>query len=183
VLNRLGVRAAPVNFPGRVFAHVPTPSGGPALLVDVFASLAPVLPSADPFAPTLASPEPQSDAGTGRAPPVRLHVVEITAGADVAQPAGAGALLLRATRNILASFQQLPHAPPGAHRDVSDADIAAASYGAVCARWVLTDDPASASHVAGQLAPFFPLDAEAIGERLCAFTGLRLWLTMAGSLQ
>lgn len=121
IARHLGVSASPVEFPGRVLAHVPSPPGFDDFLVDVYgADTQPIVSLRDDI-------------------PIRLMRLGIPPNnlLQYVSPCGASPMLLRAARNILSSFRMLPMA-----------QIAqSALYAAVCIHLLLTNEIPLVAHM------------------------------------
>jgi F-box protein 21 len=110
ISRRLGVAASPVNFPGRVIAHVSSPLPTVSdIYVDVFASdTHPIISVRDDI------PNMLRRAGV---PPAAM--------AGYLSPGRASRLLLRAAQNIL-------HSDPGSGEELLEVELEAANYAVAC---------------------------------------------------
>ncbi|KAJ7040436.1 YccV-like-domain-containing protein [Mycena alexandri] len=121
IARHLGVSASPVEFPGRVLAHVPSPPGFDDFLVDVYgADTKPVVSLRDDI--------PMMLMRLGIPPNNLLQYVS---------PCGASPMLLRAARNILSSFRMMPQGPIAQ----------SALYAAVCIHLLLTNEIPLVAHM------------------------------------
>ncbi|KAJ7361565.1 YccV-like-domain-containing protein [Mycena albidolilacea] len=119
--RHLGISASPVEFPARVLAHVPSPAGSDDFLVDVYASDTKAIVSLRDDVPVML---------TRLGIPVeQLH--------QYISPCGGAPMLLRAARNILASFRN----------DASRSTAQSAIYAAVCIHLLLTNDVQLVAHM------------------------------------
>lgn len=119
--RHLGISASPVEFPARVLAHVPSPAGSDDFLVDVYASDTKAIVSLRDDVPVMLTrlgiPVDQLD--------------------QYISPCGGAPMLLRAARNILASFRN----------DASRSTAQSAIYAAVCIHLLLTNDVQLVAHM------------------------------------
>ncbi|KAJ6503359.1 Hemimethylated DNA-binding protein YccV like-domain-containing protein [Mycena vitilis] len=119
--RQLGISASPVEFPARVLAHVACPPGADDFLVDVYgAGTQPIL-SIRTDIPTML---------------LRLGIPP-TDLSQYVSPCGASPMLLRAARNILASFRN----------DASRSTAQSAIYAAVCIHLLLANETHLAAHM------------------------------------
>ncbi|KAF7339324.1 F-box domain-containing protein [Mycena sanguinolenta] len=121
IARHLGISASPVEFPGRVLAHVSSPAGSDDFLVDVYASDTKAIVS-------LRNDVPRMLGRFGISPDHMFQYVS---------PCGASPMLLRAARNILASFRN----------DASRSTAQSAIYAAVCIHLLLTNATHMLSHL------------------------------------
>ncbi|KAJ6519994.1 YccV-like-domain-containing protein [Mycena sanguinolenta] len=121
IARHLGISASPVEFPARVLAHVPSPAGSDDFLVDVYASDTKAIVS-------LRNDVPRMLGRLGISPD---HLSQYVS------PCGASPMLLRAARNILASFRN------AASRSTAQSAI----YAAVCIHLLLTNATHMLSHL------------------------------------
>lgn len=107
VARRLGIQAAPANFPGVVQVHLQPPDGSAAKLLDMRGTAPPIAPSASPY--------------------VQLWPQGAVAPAEYSRAAAPGAMLTRASNNIQAFIQQEMAAREPLAPDVPDSAFYAAS--------------------------------------------------------
>ncbi|KAF8216042.1 hypothetical protein K438DRAFT_1799973 [Mycena galopus ATCC 62051] len=121
IARQLGISASPVEFPARVLAHVSSPAGSDDFLVDVYASDTKAIVS-------LRNDVPVMLMRFGIPPDDLLQYIS---------PCGASPMLLRAARNILASFRN----------DASRSTAQSAIYAAVCIHLLLTNEMQLVAHM------------------------------------
>ncbi|KAJ6575292.1 YccV-like-domain-containing protein [Mycena capillaripes] len=119
--RHLGVSASPVEFPTRVLAHVASPPGADDFLVDVFGAETQAIVSLRTDIPSML---------------LRLGIPPINISQYIS-PCGASPMLLRAARNILASFRN----------DASRSTAQSAIYAAVCIHILLTNETELVAHM------------------------------------
>lgn len=119
--RHLGVSASPVEFPARVLAHVASLPGADDFLVDVFGAETQAILSLRTDIPSML---------------VRLGIPP-TNPTQYISPCGASPMLLRAARNILASFRN----------DASRSTAQSAIYAAVCIHLLLTNETELVAHM------------------------------------
>ncbi|KAH7886095.1 YccV-like-domain-containing protein [Phlebopus sp. FC_14] len=135
--RRLKITAAPLDFPAKVLAIVSSPDPGVSdIFVDVFGSRTCALPSPQEDLPRLLM-----DAGVAPASMSR-HV----------QPASTRSMIIRASRNILASFSLL-----SAVETAPEADLHAAFYVGLSVNLIFLDDPRCLLNIMRHIDRF-PLD-------------------------
>ncbi|TFK56651.1 hypothetical protein OE88DRAFT_1730121 [Heliocybe sulcata] len=129
--RRLGLEASPVDFPRKVLAHVSVSGSEEGLLVDVYRTDQKVVLSAEADIPaTLAAvgiPRNQSN----------IHEIQTRA-------SPAGPMLLRAARNIGGSFHRMTQAE---FDEMAQTDYESASYAAICADLILTNNGRALAHL------------------------------------
>ena len=138
IARRLNISAAPIDFPARVLAIVSSPEPNvPDIFLDVYGSQTKPLLSVQVDIPRLllqAGLQPESTA-------------------QYIQPASTGAIVLRAARNILASFSN----PPPQLSTVPEADLYAALYCCLAAITIFTNDERFVVNLLHNIGRF-PLD-------------------------
>lgn len=117
----LGISASPVEFPTRVLAHVSSPPGSDDFLVDVYGADTKAIVSLRNDIPAML---------------LRLGVPPSNLSQYIS-PCGASPMLLRAARNILASFRN----------DASRSTAQSAIYAAVCIHLLLTNETHLVAHM------------------------------------
>ncbi|KAJ7207393.1 hypothetical protein B0H12DRAFT_1158814 [Mycena haematopus] len=122
IARHLGISASPVEFPARVLAHVSSPAGSDDFLVDVYASDTKAIVS-------LRNDDVPIMLMRLGIPPDHLS--------QYVSPCGATPMLLRAARNILASFRN----------DASRSTAQSAIYAAVCIYLLLTNEIQLVAHM------------------------------------
>ena len=135
--RRLGIRAAPVDFPARVLAIVSSPEPTvPDIIVDVFGSRSKAILSLEEDIPRLLM-----DAGIAPLPDTRYI-----------QPANTASMVIRASRNILASFSFLPPT-----ESVSQGDLHTAFYVGLTVNLIFMNDRRYLLNIMKHIT-HFPLD-------------------------
>ncbi|KIJ66265.1 hypothetical protein HYDPIDRAFT_86448 [Hydnomerulius pinastri MD-312] len=137
IARRLGITAAPMDFPARVLAIVSSPDPSVSdIFVDVFGSRNLAILSIQEDVPRLLM-----DAGISPFSIMRY-----------VQPAGVASMVIRASRNILASFSLLP---PG--ENVPEGDLHAAFYVGLTVNLVFMNDRRYLLNIMKHIGRF-PLD-------------------------
>ncbi|KAF8560056.1 YccV-like-domain-containing protein [Imleria badia] len=135
--RRLGIRASPVDFPARVLAIVSSPEPTvPDIIVDVFGSRSKAILSLQEDIPRLLM-----DAGITPLPVVRYI-----------RPASTASMVVRASRNILASFSFLPPI-----ESISEGDLHTAFYVGLTVNLIFMNDRRYLLNIMKHIARF-PLD-------------------------
>ncbi|KAJ7170052.1 YccV-like-domain-containing protein [Mycena filopes] len=117
IARQIGISASPVEFPGRVLAHVPSPPGVDDFLVDVYGAENKAIVAIRDDIPLMLM-------RLGIPPD---HLVQYVS------PCGAAPMLLRAARNVLSSFRI----------EASQSAL----YAAVCIHLLLTNETQLVSHM------------------------------------
>lgn len=137
IAHRLGITAAPIDFPARVLALVSSPDPTVSdIFVDVFGSRTRAILTSQEDIPRLLM-----DAGITPSSMMRYL-----------RPAGTAAMIVRASRNILASFSLLP---PG--ENVPEAELHAAFYVGLTVNLVFMNDRRYLLNIMKHIGRF-PLD-------------------------
>lgn len=132
IAKRLGLQASPVDFPGRVLAHVAvTNPDQEDVLLDVYGSEVRAVLSASEDIPRMLSV-----AG--------FHQLQVSPRSIPTGPSPAGPMLLRAARNIVGSFHIMTQAE---FDEISQTDYESASYAALCADLVMTNNGRALTHL------------------------------------
>ena len=135
--RRLGIRAAPIDFPARVLAIVSSPDPTvPDIIVDVFGSRSKAILSLQEDIPRLLM-----DAGIAPLPDARYT-----------RPANTASMVIRASRNILASFSLLPPT-----ESVSQGDLHTAFYVGLTVNLLFMNDRRYLLNIIKHIT-HFPLD-------------------------
>ncbi|KAH0838039.1 YccV-like-domain-containing protein [Lanmaoa asiatica] len=135
--RRLGIRAAPVDFPPRVLVIVSSPEPTVSdIIVDVFGSRSKAILSLQEDVPRLLT-----DAGIAPLPVMRS-----------VRPASTASMVVRASRNILASFSFLPPM-----ESISEGDLHTAFYVGLTVNLIFMNDRRYLLNIMKHIARF-PLD-------------------------
>lgn len=135
--RRLGISASPVDFPARVLAVVSSPEPAvPDIIVDVFGSRIKAILSIKEDIPRLLT-----DAGIAPLPVMRY-----------VRPASTTSMVVRASRNILASFSFLPPT-----ESISEGDLHTAFYVGLTVNLIFLNDRRYLLNIMKHIGRF-PLD-------------------------